>query len=135
MSLIEWNDSLSVKVSEFDNQHKKLISMINELDNYMRQGRGNDVILKIINDLDNYTKTHFKTEEKYFDKFGYPDTDNHKKTHAEFVRKVSEFKNGLESRKLGLSVEVMNFLSNWLKNHIKITDMRYSQFFSSLGLN
>jgi hemerythrin len=134
MTLINWNDSLSVKVQEIDVQHQKLISMINELHDAMKHGKGKDVVGKIVNGLISYTATHFKTEEKYFDQFGYPETDTHKKEHAAFVQKVSNFKEEYEEGKLGLSIEIMLFLSDWLKNHIKATDMKYSKFFNEKGL-
>lgn len=134
MALIQWNDSFSVKVAEIDQQHQKLVYMINELNDAMKQRKGKDVLGKIINGLVNYAATHFNTEEKYFDRFGYPETDSHKKEHVAFVKRVSEFKDGFEKGKLGLSIEVMNFLSEWLKNHIKVNDMKYSQFFNKNGL-
>ena len=134
MALITWNDTLSVKVAEIDRQHQKLISMINELNDAMRQGKGKDVLGEIIKSLVDYTVTHFKTEETYFDKFGYPEKDSHKKEHTDFVKKTSDFKEGFEKGKLGLSIELMNFLSNWLQNHIKGTDKKYSQFFNEKGL-
>jgi hemerythrin len=134
MALIQWNDSLSVHVAEIDQQHKKLIDMINELNDAMRGGKGKDILGKIINNLINYTATHFKTEEKYFAQFGYPDTDNHQKEHAAFVQKVTGFKDGFEEKRLSLTIEVMNFLSDWLKNHIMGTDKKYSPFFNEKGL-
>ncbi len=134
MALIQWDDSFSVKVNEIDLQHKKLISMINELNDAMKDGKGKDVLGKTVSGLINYTSTHFNTEEKYFDQFGYPETINHKNEHSAFVQKVSQFKDGFQKGKLGLSIEVMNFLSDWLKNHIKGSDMKYSQFFNENGL-
>ncbi len=134
MTLIKWDDSFSVKVAEIDKQHQKLISMINELNDAMKQGKGNDVLGKIINELINYTVFHFSTEEKYFDQFGYPGKASHKNEHAAFVKKVSEFKDKFEKAEVGLSIEVMNFLKDWLKNHIKVIDMKYSQFFNEHGL-
>ena len=134
MALIKWDDSFSVKVAEIDRQHQKLISMINELNDAMKQGKGKDILGKIVNGLISYTATHFKTEENYFERFGYPDADQHKKEHIAFVQKVSDFKNGFEKGKLSLSIEVMNFLSDWLQNHIKGTDKKYSQFFNGKGL-
>jgi hemerythrin len=134
MALIKWDDSFSVKVAEIDRQHQKLISMINELNDAMKQGKGKDILGKIVNGLISYTATHFKTEENYFERFGYPDADQHKKEHIAFVQKVSDFKDGFEKGKLSLSIEVMNFLSDWLQNHIKGTDKKYSQFFNGKGL-
>lgn len=134
MAFIHWNDSFSVNVKEIDQQHQKLISMINELHDAMSQGKGKDVMGKIVNGLFSYTATHFKTEEKYFDQFGYPETDSHKKEHIAFVQKVTHFKEGYEKGNVGLSIEVMFFLSDWLKDHIKITDMKYSTFFNEKGL-
>ena len=134
MSLITWNDRLSVKVAEIDQQHKKLITMINELNDAMKVGKGKDALGAIVNNLIVYTMTHFKTEEKYFAQFGYPDTDQHKKEHEAFVKKVSDFKDGFENRKISLTIEVMDFLSDWLKNHIMGTDKKYSQFFNEKGL-
>ncbi len=134
MAIIEWNDSLSVNVALVDKQHQKLIGMINELNDAMRQGKGKETLGKTLNELVSYTGTHFKLEEKYFDQFGYPEADSHKKRHSEFVAKVSEFKSGFEKGKLGLSIEVMDFLSDWLRTHIKGVDKKYGPFFNEKGL-
>lgn len=134
MALITWDDSFSVRVAEIDQQHQKLVALINDLNDGMRQGKGKEALAKIITGLLGYTVTHFKAEEKYFDQYGYPDKDQHKKEHGDFVQKVTDFKMGFEAGKLGLSIEVMDFLGNWLKKHIKGTDQKYSQFFNAKGL-
>ena len=61
-------------------------------------------------------------------------TENHKKEHAAFVAKVSGFKDGLEKGKLSLTIEVVDFLSDWLKKHIMGTDKKYSSFLNDKGL-
>jgi hemerythrin len=134
MALIDWNDSLVVNVTEIDNQHRKLVEMINDLHEAMRQGKGKDITGKIVNSLIGYAATHFRTEEKYFELFAYPDAPVHKKEHSDFVAKISEFKDGFEKGTAGLSIEIMNFLSNWLRNHIKISDKKYSPLFKAKGL-
>ncbi len=63
MALITWNNGLDLGVEEIDNQHRKLVAMINDLNDAMRQGRGNDVLAKILGGLINYAATHFNTEE------------------------------------------------------------------------
>lgn len=134
MALIAWSDALSVNVAEIDRQHQKLIGMVNELNDAMKIGKGKEALNKILSGLVSYTVTHFKTEENYFDQFGYPDVDRHKKEHADFIEKVRDFKNKFESRNLFLTIEVMNFLSDWLKTHIMGTDKKYSEFFNEKGL-
>jgi len=134
MALIQWDKSFSVNVAEIDKQHLGLVEMINELNEAMRQGKGKDVLGKIISGLVNYTVTHFETEEKYFDQFGYASAFSHKKEHTDFTKKVAEFKSGFDSGKLMLSIEVMDFLSTWLQNHIKGSDMKYGPFFNEKGL-
>jgi len=134
MALIKWDDSLSVNVGEIDQQHKKIIASINELNDAMKSGKGNDAVGAIINNLIKYTVTHFKTEEDLFAKYGYPDTQKHKKEHAAFVQKVAAFKDGFEKGKSFLTLEVMSFLSDWLNHHIMGTDKKYVQFLNKKGV-
>lgn len=135
MALIEWNDTLSVQVAEIDQQHKKLIDMINQLNDAMMVGKGKDALSGILSDLIRYTRTHFSTEEKYFNEFAYPDAEQHITEHMTFTQKVGEFKQKLDSSALGLSIEVMNYLSDWLKHHILSIDKKYSAYFNQHGLN
>jgi len=44
MSLIEWSPAYSVKVKKFDDQHKKLIELINQLHDAMKAGQGNAML-------------------------------------------------------------------------------------------
>jgi hemerythrin len=134
MALIQWTDALSVGINEIDGQHKKLVGWINELNEAMREGKGKAVLSHTLMGLGSYTKEHFATEEKYFAKFGYPETDDHIRQHIRFVQKVSDMKKGFDEGRMGLSIEVMNFLSEWLKHHIQGSDMKYAPFFIANGV-
>jgi hemerythrin len=134
MALIQWNEALSVGVTELDLQHKRLFAMINDLNDAMMQGKGKEVLSRVIVGLLDYTRTHFATEERYFERFGYPRADTHKKEHAYFTGKVAEFKDDFEQGKLGVSVKVMQFLSDWLQHHIKVADKDYGPLFNEKGL-
>jgi hemerythrin-like metal-binding protein len=123
-----------VNVAEIDQQHQKLAALINQLNEAMSQGKGKEVTGKILTELINYTSSHFALEEKYFDKFAYPETLTHKKAHAELVKKVVEFQEGFNKGSLTLSLELMRFLKDWLIVHIQGTDKKYSAFFNEKGL-
>ncbi len=134
MDFFTWKDEMSVNVKEIDAQHKKLVSMINELHKAMKEGKSKMVLRDIIKGLVEYTKVHFGTEEKYFDKFGYPESQEHIKEHNDFVKKVQEFQKEFEEGKSLVSIEIMNFLKDWLYHHIMGTDKKYSKFFNERGL-
>lgn len=134
MALFQWDSSLSVGINEIDTQHQKLFGLINELNDAMRAGKSKEVLVKTISGLLAYTNTHFGVEERYFEKFKYPEAANHKAEHAKFVAKIVEYKTGYEKGQLGLSIQIMNFLTDWLKNHIKVTDKKYSAFFIEHGV-
>ena len=81
MPLMEWNDKLSVGVAQFDNEHKKLVAMVNELFDAVQGGHGKEALGKILDGLIAYTKTHFANEERYFQQHGYADYAQHKAEH------------------------------------------------------
>jgi len=134
MGLIQWNDSLSVNVAELDQQHQELITMINDLNDAILKRKGSDTLDKILEGLVDYAEKHFKTEERYFAQFGYPDADSHREDHLTFVLKVLDYHDKFKKEELFRSTEVLNFLCDWLKHHIKETDSKYSQFFNENGL-
>ncbi len=134
MAVIQWDESFSVKIVEIDKQHQKLFDMVNEIDAAQRQGKGKDIVGKIIDGLINYVSEHFKHEESFFDRYNYPDTKAHKLKHVDFVNKVLEFRSGFEKNKLGLSMDLMKFLCDWLHTHIKGSDLEYAPFLRQQGL-
>ena len=133
-TLMPWNSSLATGVKIIDQQHKQLVDMINKLYTAMKNGQGKSVVQKLLDDLAAYTVRHFETEEKYFEQFGYPETAAHKKIHADLKATVVDFVDKFKSGKADVSMELMNFLRDWLAGHIQKTDMRYARFFLEKGL-
>lgn len=134
MSYLEWSDSFSVKVKEIDDQHKKLIGMINKLHDAMLANRGREVQEEIIFEMLEYISYHFTTEEKYMSSFAYPDYEAHKREHLEFAAEVADLKARIDRGALMLSIMPLSLLRDWLQNHILVTDMKYSEFLNSKGL-
>jgi hemerythrin-like metal-binding protein len=134
MPLLTWNKDYSVKIQEIDVQHQKLVELINELHDGMKIGKGKEIIGKILNELVNYTAFHFQTEEKLFDKYGYPDKIVHKRQHGDLVEQVMSFKKSFDEGKGVVTVDLMNFLKDWLTNHINNSDKNYSKFLNSKGV-
>lgn len=134
MALFTWNQNYSVNVVELDQQHKKLIDMLNELHGAMLTGKSKDVLSKILDGLIDYTGYHFTNEEKYMNQYNYPEYQLHKLEHDKLVKQVLDFQSDFRSGKIGISVQIMNFLKEWLMNHILGTDKKYGPFFNEKGL-
>lgn len=134
MSLIQWGPKYSVNIKEIDSQHQKLMTLINQLYDAMTAGHGKEALGKVLNELTNYTVGHFAYEEKLFAQYGYPETTAHKTEHVKLVQQVSELKQKFDSGKGQITMEVMNFLKDWLNNHIMVVDKKYSEFLNSKGV-
>ncbi|MBI5050411.1 MAG: hemerythrin family protein [Nitrospirae bacterium] len=133
MALIKWDESFSVNVTEIDRQHKKLVNMINEFYDSLRED-SKQAFHKLLNSLVDYTYYHFSTEEKYFDIYSYENSDSHKQEHKYFIEKINNVKNRMARGEFVISLEITNFLKDWLITHIKETDKKYSQCFNDNGL-
>lgn len=134
MALITWNNALSTGIGEQDTQHKKLIDLINQLNDAMQAGKGADVLGKVLSELVNYTVYHFGYEEKLMAQHKYEETPAHKAEHAKFVQTAGDFKKKFDAGNAVVSTEIMNFLRDWLTTHIMKTDKKMGQSLSKLGV-
>ena len=134
MKIIEWCEDFSVHIETIDEQHKTLISLINELNLAMKYGKEKKHCANIINGLFEYIKTHFTTEEGILEQHNYPQLAEHKKEHDLFIDKILEFKTDLKIKQVCLSEEILEFLSTWLIDHIQGTDKKYATFLSDQGV-
>ena len=135
MPLMEWTEKLSVGVGQFDQEHQKLVGMVNDLFDAVQSGKGKDRLGPILDGLLSYTKTHFANEERYMQQHDFPSFKAHKAEHDALAKQVLEvqakFKAGATA---ALSMEVMNFLKNWLVKHILGTDKGYGPFLNGKGI-
>jgi hemerythrin len=135
MALIQWTPEFSVGVEKFDEQHKKLFSLINELHGAIQQGRGPETLQGVLSSLADYVKTHFTEEEALMEKYRFPHLSAHRSEHKKLAAQVAKLQVWRKTSDTLLSPVVMEFLLNWLSNHIQKTDMRYKPFLNDLGVH
>ena len=126
--LIPWSSKLCIGIDTIDEQHKELVRLVNQLHSAMKAKAGLQESAEILEKLTDYTVYHFAFEEEIFDKYDYENRVEHKKYHANLVKKVVDFQNDVKSGKAGLSMDLMLFLTSWLKDHILKTDKAYVPF-------
>lgn len=135
MALLTWQPDMSVGVRALDDDHKKLIAMINQLHAGMLAGHSNDVVGGVLTGLANYTVEHFTREEQYFARTNYPGAASHKLEHEKLKQQVSAVITKFKSGSAGLGMETLNFLRDWLKHHIQESDKSYRQHLNSHGVS
>ena len=123
--VLEWDDSFATGVAKFDQQHMKLFDMVNELHDAMQKKRSKEAIGSILNRLIEYTGSHFAQEEEAFRIARYPDELQHKQHHSKLVGQVLELHAKFNSGEALLTHSVIEFLQDWLINHIKGVDKLY----------
>lgn len=135
MPLMTWTDRLSVGIGVLDEDHKRLVSMVNDLYDAMRAGHGRDTLGRILNELVQYTKVHFAREEKFFAQTGYLAAAAHKQQHDTLTGQVLEVQQKYAAgASASLSIDVLQFLKNWLINHIQGSDQKYRPHLNEHGI-
>jgi hemerythrin len=134
MVLFEWKEQYNVNIKEIDKQHKRFAESLNELHEAMLTRKAKEIIDGILVGLADYASKHFSYEEGLMKEHGYPELDDQKQKHVAFIGKVNEFSEKHKSGHMMVSLEVMNFLRDWWKDHILGTDKKYSSFFNEKGV-
>jgi hemerythrin-like metal-binding protein len=110
-----WDQSWCIGVKNVDAQHQNLVALVNKLNQAMSEGKGKNVLEEILESLVSYTKEHFRDEERMMEQNGYPDLIAHKRKHVELTKKVIDFQAEFKSGAMGMSIDIMQLLTTWLR--------------------
>ena len=132
--LVTWSDDLNVGIQEIDEQHKVLISLLNELNEAIQQGCGKEVRIEVLNKLIEYTRTHFTVEESLMRILGYSKYEEHKQEHENLISQVLAFREKFMNEPNVSSYDLLFFLKQWLSNHIMKADKAYEKHFVKMGV-
>ena len=129
----EWNSTFETGITRIDIQHKVIVRILNELYDIIIGNKEEGKISNIIHELIQYTEYHFSEEEKMFDEYNYIEEKEHKLEHQKFVEEIQVVVSHMNSDKGMLAIELMNFLKDWLTEHILDTDKKYVEYFKQQG--
>lgn len=130
--LVEWSDALSVGVEQIDNEHKKLVGLLNELHRALLAGMGQGALGGVLDGLYQYTCYHFAHEEILFQRSDYPEYEKHRRQHRALTAKVLEIYEDFQSGTAAvLPEQVLEFLKNWLSQHIMGADHDFGVYLNA----
>jgi hemerythrin-like metal-binding protein len=128
MDLFQWNGSYDTGIARIDAEHRTLVGLLNGLYRAMRAGKTDEPLRELLDELVDYTRVHFANEESLMSRHGYPGYAAHRIEHERMAHKVQELQEQLGKGRVSLTIEVFQFLRNWLSTHILDIDQRYAPF-------
>ncbi len=135
MALLEWRSQFATGVGVVDEQHQRLVGLVNQLYEAISEFRGHEILGQILGGLVEYADYHFKTEEELMSSHGYPALEQHRQEHLKLTAKVKEFVERFEQGKDRILLELARFLKDWLADHMLVTDQKFAPFFREKGVN
>lgn len=135
MALMTWNSKYSVGVKHLDGQHTVLFGLLNDLHAAMLKGEAQSMTGPLLRKLVDYTHTHFAAEEKMLAESKYPGLAEHKIKHRDLIKQVEDYASRFDRGEITLNLHLMNFLRDWLTNHIQKTDHEYGPWLNEHGMH
>ena len=123
MELITWYEKYSVNNEVFDNHHKELFYLINNLfDSYM----ANNIANNYAQDLVSMAKLHISAEEHYMRSIGYEDINEHIYENKIFIQKTLQLQQAVNNDDYELTRRLIEYLGYWLLNHVMVNDRKFA---------
>ncbi len=130
---IEWNDGMATGVAIIDKQHRFLVDTLQDANEELLHGNDYESLHQISRDLLSYAITHFETEERLMQRYGYEvarpeEARNHIAQHRDFSRQVVAVCDQLREGREVSRLEVLKFLNHWLRDHVLGVDQLLGGF-------
>ena len=95
-----WDASLELGIELVDNQHRELVSVVEELIIASSEKDLSSTFINTLMFLEDYTLKHFADEEAYQVASDYPDYLYHKRLHEDLVQDLVCMKNDIDAQAL-----------------------------------
>ena len=134
MDYFQWNDALSVGSPLIDQDHKELVTLVNELHQAVQDGKSDETLGSILQALFTYTQEHFQREELLMEHINYADIEAHLDQHQKLIDQVVVLQDAFKRGDVEVATSTAELLRYWLTHHIMRTDKKLSVAIAEAGL-
>jgi hemerythrin-like metal-binding protein len=132
-----WSDKLATGIAEQDEQHQRLVGLINEIGSMCTVGADSAQIKPVLDELVRYAVYHFDTEEQLMRQYALSATHQeiHLKAHDAFRQQVTLAVGIIQTsseNSMNLLAQLLDYLARWLLQHIMGVDMRMAKELQAL---
>lgn len=129
-----WKEEYAVGIETIDQDRRRMLSLVNNLKAAALCRTGEAFERQILQELVDYTHYHFQREEKLMEEYGYPDLEGHKAQHDQMIIQVDTFMRRYEERGREALAEVVEYLKQWLLQHVNGTDKKFVPYLQEQGV-
>ena len=135
MAQLQWTDSYSTGLAEVDDDHHRLLEIINRIDAAISDGSGEDVVGSVLKEALEYSEHHYKHEESLMAKHGFPGLKEHSAMHATSLTKIKSMCDGHASGDPAVTpTAVHHYLSSWFAKHFLGADSQFKRYLFEQGI-
>lgn len=135
---LTWRDGWSLDIENFDNDHKVLVVLLNQL--ALASLAANDTTcpeikchIELYDKLLAHIQQHFEREESFMLEVNFPDYAEHKAEHQMQLASFAALRRSLLKRSTGcLSVDELDGVKAWFLDHVAGEDRRYAEYYAEL---
>lgn len=134
MPILNWSDEFSVNVEEIDNQHMKLLALVNTLHAAVESQIDKSVLHQMLVDLVEYTRLHFATEERLMAEHGLSQLKLHQREHHLLLRHLNELTKSVSNGRYPTFFSDYDVSNDWFLNHILNFDKELGEQLNTKGV-
>ncbi len=133
MTLVTWNPAWETGIQLIDAQHRQLMMQFDALLVAVHENRANERLPGLVAFLSDYVETHFSTEEERMQATQYPGFAEHKAIHDDMRAQVVNLAGDSQIDPSIMTEKVINYLTDWLIDHINEQDRRLARYLVRFG--
>lgn len=133
MVYLDWQDGWDIGIAAMDAQHRQLGNIINDLHAALTAGESQTVLTTVLVRLQEYARTHFAAEEELLRRHGYPALAAQEQEHAAFNAYLAARQDDWRHNRPVMGVALLQYLRDWLLQHIERKDRAYVIFLRRHG--
>lgn len=122
MHMLVWNPAWETGIARIDDQHRTLLGQVDQFFQAIHDPGAGDQLPGMLVFLAGYVDVHFREEEAAMEAAGYPGLPAHRTAHEGMRDRLKELLARFQEDRSVLTAALLEFMVDWLVNHIDQND-------------
>ena len=134
LDAMDESTELSVGVASMDLEHRRQLSLLNDLTAAIRGGADDTLLYPLLQELVEHTNLHFLSEQLDMKLHAYEAYEAHLQEHQRLLLEVQNLRHSLATGTAADKNSLIEALRTWLVVHIQTADKALGEYLSQRGV-